>query len=112
MFEDKRDYRRCNALLTPVSCEKSECQTISIMIKDVSGSGMGILTSEKLCCGDQVNLELRIPKDDIPLFVIGEVAWTVKHKKMENVYSTGVKWVNLNCIDKNRLINHLNNSFS
>jgi hypothetical protein len=81
------------------------------MIKDVSGSGMGFLTNQKLCCGDQVNMELRIPKDDIPLFATGEVTRIVKHKKMENVYSAGVKWVDLNRIDKNRLITHLNESF-
>lgn len=112
MFEDKRDYARFNASITPLSCAKGEeCQNISVMIKDVSGSGVGILTNERLSCGDKVNLELRIPKDDIPLFVTGEVAWVVRHENVDNVYNAGVRWVKLNRIDKNRLIHYLNDSF-
>jgi Tfp pilus assembly protein PilZ len=111
VFEDKRDYTRFNASVTPICCEKGECQNISIMVKDVSGSGIGILTNERLSCGDKIKLELRIPQDDIPLFVTGEVAWVLRHKNVENVYNAGVKWVKMNRVDKSRLINYLSDSF-
>ena len=111
MFKNKRDYTRFNASLGPVHCEKSGNQNINITIRDVSLSGAGILTDEILREGDTVNLELRIPKDDIPLFVTGEVAWVLRHKEAQRSYNAGLRWVRLNHEDKNRLISYLDTFF-
>jgi hypothetical protein len=80
-------------------------------ISDVSGSGIGIVAKEKLTEGETMHLELSIPGDDIPMFVVGKVTWVVKDKKDENTYRAGVRLTKLNRADKERLMKYIESSF-
>ena len=107
MSKDKRDYTRCSVFLAPLSCERSDRESAQMTISDVSGSGIGIVTNEKVKEGETIDLELSIPGDDIPIFVAGKITWVVKDKKDENTYRAGVNLINLNRTDKARLMKYI-----
>ena len=110
MAEEKRDYVRISVFLAPVCCMRSDRECKGITINDISGSGIGITTNEKLVKGDNVDLELNIPEDDIPIFVTGKVTWAEKGKKGDKTYRAGIRFVKMNHCDKDRLMKYMNSN--
>ncbi|MGD2278850.1 MAG: PilZ domain-containing protein [Candidatus Omnitrophota bacterium] len=107
MVKEKRDYTRFSIFMAPVCCERADCENVSVSVNDISGSGLGIVTNEKLTKGDKVDLELNIPEDDIPIFVTGEVSWVVRDESVGSTYRAGVRLVKLSRPDKDRLMRYL-----
>ncbi|MGB2631099.1 MAG: PilZ domain-containing protein [Candidatus Omnitrophota bacterium] len=112
MMEDKREYKRYGVYLAPICCESCEYDNMRVRINDISGSGIGIITNEKMNKADKLHLELNIPGDDIPLFVTGQVTWVSEDMNNDNYYRAGMRLTNLNRTDKARLIKYISSSCS
>jgi len=111
MTEEKRDYRRFNVFTRPLDCARCDSNDVKVDISDISCSGIGINTNERLGKGDRVELEIRIPDDDIPMFIVGEVAWVMDHPTVERMYSAGIKLASISRCDKERLLTFIDSSF-
>ncbi|MEA3489265.1 MAG: PilZ domain-containing protein [Candidatus Omnitrophota bacterium] len=111
MEQEKRSYRRYNALISPLSCSKCDCENLRVDISNISCDGMGISINANLTEGDTVKLEIILPDDDIPMFIVGEVAWATKHPAMEKVYSAGLRLIRISNCDRERLMKYINVSF-
>lgn len=111
MTQEKRDYMRYNVFEQTLDCARCDSKNINVDISDISCSGIGINTNERLGKGDVVELEIRIPDDDIPMFVVGEVSWVKDHPTLERTYCAGLKLSKISHSDKKRLISFIDSSF-
>ena len=110
-MENKRRHLRHIVLTSPPSCLTCDNSEIQINISDISSSGIGINTKERLSEGDRLRLEIMIPGDDIPMFVVVEVMWTKKDKKISGSFFSGVRLIDIHTHDKKRLISYINANF-
>ncbi len=115
MIKDKRSYTRYAVFLGKWTCSKISLSCANgpytmITVDNVSGSGLGVTSHEKLAKGESVELELVFPGDDIPIFVKGRVAWVRKDPDVGNLYHAGVHFTKIHTYDKKRLIKYLHGS--
>ena len=108
MEQDKRGYARYNVFMSPFYCSKCDSEDINVDINDVSCSGIGISINEKISRGDKIELKLIIPEDDIPMFISGEITWVTRHPDMDDYFNAGVRLININHCDRERLIKYIN----
>ena len=112
MHNEKRNYSRYNVFFDPPSCSKSDSEDSKIDIRDISCSGIKICTDERLIKGDMIDLEIVIPSDDIPLFILGEVVWVVKDPGFDKTYNAGVRLKKVNDFDHKRLVGYIHSNFT
>lgn len=106
-MDERRYNRRYNVFITPLKCTEAESGA-EVKILDISRDGISILLKERVFKGHEVHLEITLPEDDIPLFIKGEVAWVIKASEGDNTeYSAGIKIVDLNKCDTDRLIHYI-----
>ncbi|MFC1570229.1 PilZ domain-containing protein [Candidatus Omnitrophota bacterium] len=111
MTSDKRGNTRYNVFLSPPACSKSDDENVKVDIHDISCAGIKICTDERLIKGDNIDLEVIIPEDDIPMFVGGEIVWVVKDPGFEDTYNAGVRLTRVNDCDKGRIVKYINETF-
>ncbi|MBF0493546.1 MAG: PilZ domain-containing protein [Candidatus Omnitrophica bacterium] len=106
MMEEKRKYMRFNLLLEALhlSGKKKEKVTVS----DFSQNGIGIISERAIKKGEEVELELLIPGDNIPIVVTGEIAWGASDNiSGRDKYRGGLKVKNIGASDKNKMLNYI-----
>ncbi|MFH1878986.1 MAG: PilZ domain-containing protein [Candidatus Omnitrophota bacterium] len=109
-MNNKREYLRYNIFLEDMECFDSGNKNKKLDISDISCSGLGIISNDKLVKGEKIELEVKIPNDDIPMFVGGEVAWVSRQKGKEGYYRVGVRLSNINRLDKDRLVKFIHSN--
>jgi len=91
------------------------CETLkdkiktSSSIKNISKEGALIIVNKPLRAGSNVSITMDIPGDNIPIVATGSVAWQRRLKKQgkEDLYDTGIKFAELNSVDKGRLLEYI-----
>jgi hypothetical protein len=111
-MREQRSYVRYNIFMEDVDGLSCSHKGAAIDISDISYNGIGLCLSERLSIGDNIDLEIYVPKDDIPMFVTAEVAWVARDTDMENVFRTGLYLSKISSCDKERLLKYLNSCFS
>ncbi len=106
-MREQRDYIRYNIFVENKDCLTCNLRNASVNISDLSCTGLGICVNERLSIGDKLELELNVPKDDIPMFVVGEVVWVAKDTDMPGIYRAGVRLAKISPCDKQRLNNYI-----
>jgi len=85
---DRRDFARFSIdlrvqFLDPINNKKGEGQT-----KDISAKGIGMLTNKNLSPETEVEMWVKIPHKEEPLYIKGKVIWS---KEVEdNKYRVGI----------------------
>lgn len=110
-MKDKRDYIRYNVFLETEDRIMCTWRSATIDINDISCSGLGISVKERLTPGDDLELELSVPKDDIPMFIMGEVAWSAKDVDVPELYRAGIRITRISSSDKERLLKYILSNF-
>ncbi len=106
---DKRASKRFPVFSEIVSCSITEQGCVKVDVTDVSSGGIGITTDQRMAKGDVVQLELKVPGDDIPMFVRGEIAWVEKDGKSGR-YKVGIVLTRVERSDRARLVKFLHAS--
>lgn len=106
---EKRTSKRFPMFSEMLSCSLTENGSVKVSVLDLSSGGMRITSDQRLAKGDVVHLEVKVPGDDIPMFVNGEVAWVEKDGKKE-LYRAGIVLTKIERSDRARLIKFLQNS--
>lgn len=77
-----------------------ECQS-----KDISASGLRLISKEKLSKGEVLSLTIYLSQDSRPVYAQGVVAWVDYFaSEQEGVYYAGVKFTKIEAADKIRLV--------
>ena len=79
----------------------------SSKVKNISKEGALVLLERPLKEGDEVNLSMDVPGDNIPIFASCEVAWQKVHLKDDRYYETGVRFKRIDGSDKGRLLEYI-----
>ena len=109
---DKRNYRRFPLFAEIFHCAVAEKKHIKIGVNDISCDGLGVSSDEKLRRGDVLELELKVPGDDIPIFAVGEVAWVVPDRGKKDTCRAGIRLTRIERNDKNRIVKFLHSVIS
>ncbi len=72
-------------------------------VKDFSREGLGVLFPGKVERGEHVDLTVKVPGDNIPIFATAEVTWADPSKEMEGM-GAGLRFVNIKPLDLARLL--------
>ena len=111
MNNNRRAHIRHKVLINSHGCSKSDTKNIEADIRDISSRGIGITTDEQLSPGDIIELEITIPGDGIPMFIVGEVAWASTQPDGSGIYNAGLRLTRIHDCDKARLVRYIGTSF-
>ena len=104
-MKEKRNYMRFNVLMDAFFGKNSDRKRVTV--KNFSRDGLGVTSSENIREGENVEIEMMIPGDNIPVIVTGEIAWTIPQKSGSNGHEGGVKIKVINNADRSRILNYI-----
>ena len=102
---EKRKYMRFNIFLDAL-CKSCGFQK-KLKVDNFSREGLGILSEDEIPEGENVEIELLIPGDNIPVIVSGEIAWTTKINAESEKYKSGVKFKTIDNSDRSRILHYI-----
>jgi len=104
--ERRRFLRFETALNALCDIVKGKDKTSS-RVSNISKDGALVLLEKPLKEGDEINLSMDVPGDNIPIFASCEVAWQKVHLKDDRYYETGVRFKRIDGSDKGRLLEYI-----
>jgi len=104
-MSERRKYMRFNVLMDAI-CRKTDTPQ-KLKINDFSKEGIGIVSENAFSKGEELEIEMMIPGDNIPVLFQGEVAWTGELKRETSSYKTGVKFKKIDNQDKSRMLEYI-----
>jgi len=72
-------------------------------IRDFSRQGLGVSFADSVNEGEHVDLTMKVPGDNVPIFATAEVSWSGRSKPQENV-EAGLKFLSIKPLDLARLL--------
>lgn len=104
-MDEKRQFMRFNVILDAM-CRRNG-KTKKLQINNFSKEGLGILARERFDEGEDVDIELMIPGDNIPIICEGEVAWSQGPDMDSAQHKTGIRFKNISGGDKGRILEYI-----
>jgi len=102
---ERRKFKRFKAIIKGIVNILGEDKSKStIDLLDFSKEGARLLANDSLNEGSEIELELNIPGDNMPLFASGEIAWS---KRKETSFFSGIKFTKMDYPDRTRLLGHV-----
>ncbi|MDD3088692.1 MAG: PilZ domain-containing protein [Candidatus Omnitrophica bacterium] len=102
---EKRRFMRFNVLMDAI------CRTGNSMrklkINNFSREGLGVLSRECMNPGDQVEIEMSVPGDNMPVVFLGEVAWAMSPEADNQNYRGGVRFKDIKNSDRSRILGYI-----
>lgn len=103
---EKRKYMRFNIIMD-VLCRRKNGSNKTLKINNFSKEGVGILSEHSLTPGEEIEIEMNIPGDNIPVMFNGEIAWSSSPAQDSCTYRGGVRFKNIKNEDKSRLLEYI-----
>jgi Tfp pilus assembly protein PilZ len=104
MTTEKRKYLRFDVFFDAF-CRKRDKRRL-IKVKDFSREGAGISAEGFFKEGEDVEIEMNIPGDNIPIVIQGQIAWCAKDTA-ENFSRSGIKFSGISDNDRSRVLEHI-----
>jgi len=101
---ERRKFLRFETALSAICDILHEKSKAASKIKNISKEGALLVIDKKLREGDEINLAVDVPGDNVPIFATCQVAW---QKNAETNYETGVKFTKIANSDKGRLLEYI-----
>jgi len=103
---ERRKYMRFNAVLD-VLCnllDKPANKTKSYL-RNLSKEGLRLIGRTPFKKGSAIELEMKIPGDNIPIYAFGEVAWA--NETAQSEYDAGIKFTKIKSHDRLRILDYV-----
>ncbi|MEA3489331.1 MAG: PilZ domain-containing protein [Candidatus Omnitrophota bacterium] len=104
-MREKRKYMRFDVQLNAV-CPGGGSEK-KIKIHNFSKEGAGLLCREPFNEGDDIEIELMIPGDNVPVLLEGEMVWASDPISDNSQYKGGVKFKKIYNGDKSRILEYI-----
>ena len=75
----------------------------SARVKDFSREGLGVLFPKTVERGEHVDLTVKVPGDNVPIFATAEVTWTELTEEKKG-FGAGLRFVSIKPLDLARLL--------
>jgi c-di-GMP-binding flagellar brake protein YcgR len=105
---EKRRYMRFNVFIDGLSRHKGGANK-NLSINNFSKEGVGFVSHDPLTPGEELEIEMLIPGDNMPVVVNGEVAWASAPEQDSCHYRGGVRFKKISNGDKSRLLEYIYN---
>jgi c-di-GMP-binding flagellar brake protein YcgR len=103
---ERRRFMRFDAFLDVMhSALEGPAIKLRSCLKDLSKEGMRISGENPLRKGSIIELEMKIPGDNVPVFATGEVAWSEKADK--TAYDSGIRITKIESLDRAKLLDYV-----
>ena len=102
---DKRKYMRFDVLLDAL-CRAGDGLK-KLKVNNFSREGAGLCGSDHLREGEDVEIEVNIPGDNIPVVISGQIAWSANTQDTGNEYECGVKFKEIKDSDRGKILEHI-----
>ena len=103
---EKRKFLRFETSLNAI-CEFVHLKhKAGYKVKNISKEGALLAIDKKLQEGQEFNISMDVPGDNVPIFASCRVAWQ-RQSDRSNIYETGVKFTQINNLDKGRLLEYI-----
>ena len=102
---EKRKFMRFNVLMDAMFRKGNDPQKLTV--NNFSREGLGIISRESLNEGENVDIELTIPGDNMPVLFCGEVAWTLAPSPDNRQYKSGIKFKDIKNADRSRILGYI-----
>jgi len=102
---EKRKFIRFDVLLDAICRRKGFLNRFKI--NNFCREGVGVLSDEALDRGENVEIEMMIPGDNIPIIFEGQIAWTSSSSKEGSSHKSGAKFKKINSEDRGRMLEHI-----
>ena len=77
-----------------------------VQVRDFSREGLGVFFPKPVHRGEHVDLTMKVPGDNVPIFATTEVAWVSESSAPEGS-GAGLRFVSINPLDLARLLDHV-----
>jgi len=102
---EKRKYMRFNVFMDALRRKADGADKLKV--SNFSREGMGVISREPFKEGDDVNIELTIPGDNIPVILEGQIAWTKDPETDNFQYRGGVRFKKIANGDRSRILEYI-----
>jgi len=106
--ENRRKYPRADLEVDVKLRAGREQKEIQVRTRNISAGGVCVMLAEMLPVGTQLRMVLELPDTGSALDAVGEVVWSLRQHKLlkrkTDVFETGIKFVDLDNRDRDRLI--------
>ncbi len=103
---ERRKFLRFETVLNALCDIVSEKLKALYRVENISKEGALIVLDKKLKQGDEIQLSMDVPGDNVPIFASCQVAWQREDLRKDK-YHTGVKFTKINNLDKGRLLEYI-----
>jgi len=106
--DNRRKYPRADLVVdAEVRCEREQ-KSFHVRTKNIGAGGICVVLPEMLPAGTELRLSLHLPDADAAFEAAGEVVWTLRQRKLlkkkPGGFDTGIKFVDLDQRNRDRLI--------
>ena len=105
---EKRRFMRFDAMLDVIYnlLDKPAGKSVS-RLNNLSKEGLGLSGKAPLESGSLLQLEVKIPGDNVTIFACGEVMWSRKTDDSKAKCDSGVKFTKIKSEDRARILDHV-----
>ncbi|MFH1665084.1 MAG: PilZ domain-containing protein [Candidatus Omnitrophota bacterium] len=101
---EQRKYMRFNVFMEAIGRTGDALKRFKV--SNFSKEGVGILSDESLNEGEDVEVEMMIPGDNIPVVFEGRIAWT-SDRDGDEPYKGGIRFKKICSDDKTRILEYI-----
>lgn len=102
---EKRKFIRFDVLLDAI-CRRKNGLT-KFKVNNFCRDGVGILSEETLDTGEEVEVEMMIPGDNVPIIFAGQIAWAGASSSGAGKHGSGIKFKKINSEDRGRILEYI-----
>jgi hypothetical protein len=102
---ERRRYMRFDVLFEALCRTGGALKKLKVL--NFSREGVGIMSDEMLSPGDDIEVELMIPGDNVPVMMSGTVAWTENDTLDISGFKGGLRFGKIDNPDRSRILDHV-----
>ncbi len=102
---ERRRFMRFDVLFDAL-CKRSGALK-KFKVENFSREGIGIVSDDEFDLGEQVDLEMSIPGDNVPVVMSGEVAWADEGALDMSGFKGGLKFEKIENTDRSRILDYV-----
>ncbi|MDP8259236.1 MAG: PilZ domain-containing protein [Candidatus Aadella gelida] len=104
-MSEKRRFIRFDILLDAICRRKGSLKKLKV--NNFCRDGVGVLSDEALDQGEDLELEMMIPGDNIPIIFEGQIAWVGGTLPGEADHQGGIKFKKIKSEDRGRILEYI-----
>ncbi|MFH1411143.1 MAG: PilZ domain-containing protein [Candidatus Omnitrophota bacterium] len=104
-MSEQRRFMRFDVLLDAICRRRGSLKRVKV--NNFCREGAGLLSDEPLGMGENIEMEVMIPGDNVPIIFEGQIAWAGGMTGEGDGHASGIKFKKINSEDRGRILEHI-----